>query len=374
MKLLVAGDYCPQDRVTSMLEHDDFSFLESTKNVIMRESPDLSIVNFETAIINDSNTIPIKKSGPSLCTSMQAVSALSFAGFNVATLANNHIMDYGVKGLYNTIDALKAAHFHVTGVGDNILEASIPLRLQIGNEKLSIINCCEHEFSVATISTPGACGLDPIEQYNRIVEEKKNSDYVLVIVHGGPEFYQIPTTRMVKTYRFFIDAGADLVINGHQHCYSGYEEYKGKMIFYGLGNFCFDWPGRRDSTWNEGYIVTIELNKDTIDYKILPYRQCNQTANIEYLSENTFDEKFNEINSVIAIDKLLADKTDEYLARSYSELIHVFEPQWRLFTALKRRGLLKFSLSEAKGLLYRDFIDCESHRDKILYYLRNTFK
>jgi poly-gamma-glutamate synthesis protein (capsule biosynthesis protein) len=52
---------------------------------------------------------------------------------------------------------------------------------------------------------------------------------------------------MVETYRFFIEAGADAVVNHHQHCICGYEVYKGKPIFYGLGNFCFDWAKRSTS-------------------------------------------------------------------------------------------------------------------------------
>ena len=104
----------------------------------------------------------------------------------MATLANNHIMDYGEEGLTNTLDSLRVANIQTVGVGEDEKQASKPLRLQIGNENISIINCCEHEFSVATQTKPGAFGLDPIEQYRVIVEEKKNCDYVLVIVHGGP--------------------------------------------------------------------------------------------------------------------------------------------------------------------------------------------
>lgn len=374
MKLLVAGDYCPQDRISAILESDDYSFMDSTKIVIEREKPDLAIVNFECAVDDTSTLEPIKKSGPNLRTNSNAVKALKYAGFNFATLANNHIMDYGVQGLDNVIDALNEFGLHYVGVGRDTVKAALSRQIKIGEETVSIINCCEHEFSVATPTAPGAYGLDPIDQFYRIREERTKSDYVIVIIHGGPEFYQYPTSRMVKTYRFFIDAGADIVINGHQHCFSGYERYKGKFVFYGLGNFCFDWPGRRNTTWNEGYLVGLDLNKDEIDFKILPYRQCDEKAGLTYLDEDLFKDRLDEINAVIADNAMLERKTEEYLAASYNTLIHVFEPQWRLFGALKRRGLIGFALNENKGLQFRDFIDCESHRDKLLYYLRNTFK
>ena len=90
-------------------------------------------------------------------------------------------------------------------------------------ETLAIINCCEHEFSIADDDSAGANPLNPIQQYYKIKEARLNADYVLVIVHGGHEMYQLPSLRMVDTYRFFIDAGADAVVNHHQHCFSGYE-------------------------------------------------------------------------------------------------------------------------------------------------------
>lgn len=67
---------------------------------------------------------------------------------------------------------------------------------------------------------------------------------------------------MVDTYRFFIDAGADAVINHHQHCISGYEHYQGKPIFYGIGNFFFPPIFKHTpKSWNEGYMVTLFLGE-----------------------------------------------------------------------------------------------------------------
>lgn len=90
-----------------------------------------------------------------------------------------------------------------------------------------------------------------------------------MIVHGGVEHHQYPTKRMVQTYRFFVDAGADAVINHHQHCPCGYEIYNGKPIYYGLGNFCFDWDGKRDSMWNVGYMVALNVDRNIISNRRL---------------------------------------------------------------------------------------------------------
>lgn len=162
-----------------------------------------------------------------------AVDAVKYAGFDVCTLANNHILDYGTTCCLDTKRLLEEDGIKTVGIGENLSRAADILYLKKENETLAIINCCEHEFSIATEETAGANPLNPIQQYYKIQEARQSADYVLVIVHGGHEYYQLPSPRMKETYRFFIDAGADAVINHHQHCYSGYEEYKGKPIFMG---------------------------------------------------------------------------------------------------------------------------------------------
>lgn len=98
------------------------------------------------------------------------------------------------------------------------------------------------------------------------------------LYHGGKEHYQLPTPRMQKDYRFFVDAGADVVINHHQHCYSGYEQYNDKYIFYGLGNFCFE-STLRNSIWNEGYMLKLKF-EDIISFELIPYVQCDDKAGV----------------------------------------------------------------------------------------------
>jgi poly-gamma-glutamate synthesis protein (capsule biosynthesis protein) len=120
------------------------------------------------------------------------------------------------------------------GGGTNLQEASKILYKKIDEKVLALINCCENEFSIATEVTAGSNPLNPIQQYYAIQEAKSKADYVLVIVHGGHELWQLPSPRMQETYRFFIDAGADAVVNHHQHCYSGYEIYKKKPYILNL--------------------------------------------------------------------------------------------------------------------------------------------
>lgn len=177
---------------------------------------------------------------------------------------------------------------------------------------MAVINCCEHEFSIANENSPGANPLNPIRQFYSITTARKKADFVLVVVHGGHELFQLPSLRMQETYQFFIDAGADAVVNHHQHCYSGYEIYKEKPIFYGIGNFGFDiTPKRVYTSWNYGYLVELEFGI-TIKHKIYPYCQYSEKPTIELLDNHSFDNYLNELNSIITNDEKLYAKTSEY--------------------------------------------------------------
>ena len=239
MKILVAGDFCPQFRVATIFEDGHYqSVLGEAKQVICKA--DYSIVNLECPITIANPEEAIKKLGPHLCCSIKGLEALQWAGFKCVTLANNHFMDYGKKGVENTLKSCSEYRIDTVGGGLNLHKASNVLYKNIEGNILAIINCCEHEFSIATENTPGCSPLNPISIFYAINEAKAKANYILVIVHGGHEHFQLPSPRMVEIYRFFIDAGADAIINHHQHCFSGYEVYNSKPIFYGLGNFCFD--------------------------------------------------------------------------------------------------------------------------------------
>ena len=264
MKILIAGDFAPsRARLAKQIEEKRFSevFSEDFRKIV--QSADFSFVNFESPIVENGYK-PIPKCGPNLRCTKEAAEAVRYAGFTGVTMANNHILDFGTEGLHKSVECCKEQGLDVVGVGNSLKDAEKLLYLEKEGNRLAVINCCEHEFTIATETEAGANPLNPVRQFYAIQEAKKNADYVLVIVHGGHEHYQLPSPRMQETYRFFIDSGADAVVNHHQHCYSGYEYYNGKPIFYGLGNFCFDEEGDNADSWYEGYMVTLEFGNTNI--------------------------------------------------------------------------------------------------------------
>ena len=375
MKILIAGDYCDSFRVTDVIARKEYGALfDNVRDII--SSADYSIVNFEFPIVAKEGN-PIAKCGPNLKGQPASVEAIKYAGFRCCTLANNHILDQGEACLLDTKNRLEEAGIKTVGAGANLSEASEILYIDKDGKKVAIINCCEHEFSIATETSSGANPLNPIRQYYKIQKARKNADYVLIIVHGGHEHYQLPSPRMKETYRFFVDNGADAVVNHHQHCYSGYEIYKGKPIFYGIGNFLFDWEGKRNTIWNEGYMVEL-LFEETISCQLIPYVQCAEKATIELMigdKKKKFESLLIKLNEIICDDeKLKATFIESVKQKSRTHKL-IFTPYSNPYLrAMTYRGFLPSFLNNKKILELINYIGCESNRDISLPLLQRLIK
>lgn len=375
MKILVAGDFCDRYRVSESIANNDYaSMFDGIKPVV--SSCDFSVVNFEFPILFGQDS-PILKCGPNLKGQPDAVEAIKYAGFNICTLANNHILDQGIQNCLLTKRHIESSGLKTVGAGKDIDDASAVLFCSKDDQVVAFINCCEHEFSVASRSCGGACPLNPVRQFHSIQEAREKADFVIVIVHGGHECFKLPSPRMKEIYRFFIEAGADAVINHHQHCFSGYEFYKGKPIVYGLGNLLFDNPDERDGQWNRGYmaVLNLENNGQGISMDLLPYTQCNEHARVDLMEASEKDAFYGEIgrlNHIIQDDDALAEMVDEYYSSSIALEQRILEPYSRkLFLKLFSHGLMpRLVMRGSKKYQIINHIECESHRDKLLFSLK----
>ena len=225
--------------------------LASGQNVFSNVDPlflnaDAVIVNLEdpmtTSSVNFKKTVPLK-ANPIYA------SVLKKNNIVVACLANNHIMDYGNTGLTDTINALKSNGINYTGAGDNLNQATQPVYLNIKGRKIAILNFLDNssfteflpsEMPGATVNSPGYAPANWTIIKQRIDESKKNSDITVVVFHYGNEYSTTPNPSQIELSHECIDEGADMVIGSHPHVIQEIESYKGKPIFYSLGNFVFD--------------------------------------------------------------------------------------------------------------------------------------
>ena len=369
MKVLIAGDYVPRDRLAPIVECSHFDTIFGEIRPILSRV-DYSIVNFESPIVKDGDK-PISKFGPNLKCTEKAVDAIKYAGFNCVTLANNHIRDYGDVAIQRTISTLNSQDIDHVGAGKDLIAASSILYHENHGERLAIINFCENEFSIASKFNYGANPLNVVKLYYLITEAKENADFVLVICHGGHEHYQLPSPRMQDLYRYFIDIGADFVVNHHQHCFSGYEIYKERLIFYGLGNFCMDKnPIKINQPWNFGYMVILDTS-NLSHFEIIPYEQCGKEPGVHLINCESFNETLAHLNKIISDREALEAEIRKYYYHSSSWIQSIFEPiQNRFLLALQRRKLFPSLLSKQHLLRFQNYIMCESHRDKVDFYMK----
>lgn len=367
IKIFVTGDFSPMNRIATLIEKREWDYIFHEVKTLTNQM-DYCITNFESAVADEFDS-PIAKLGPNLHCSAEAVHALSWSNFNMVTLANNHFFDYGQASVEKSISAFKNNNLEYVGGGRNLSEATKTLYKTIRCKSFAFINCCEHEFSIATDSTGGCNPLNPVQQYYKIKEAKRKADYCIVIVHGGHEQLQLPSLRMKETYRFFIDAGADAVINHHQHCYSGYEIYNGKPIFYGIGNFCFDKGNCSLNGWHEGFAVELKFEDEEVSSVLHPYVQCKDTASVRFLQDETdFKSNIAYLNEIIADDEKLKRSLEKEYDKTIKPYLSIFEPySGRLLWAAWYRRLLPSFLRGTRCFRVQNYVTCESHLDRLRY-------
>lgn len=370
MRIIIGGDFSPRYRLANIIDSEEYNAaFEEIRSIFIQS--DLNILNFESAIPVP-GIKPIDKIGTRLKTTENAINALKYLNIGAVTLANNHAYDYGEKGLFHTLDLLSKSNIETVGAGRNLADAAKILFHKIHNTTIAIINCCEHEYGIAKPDSSGTNPLNPITQYYSIKEARKKADYVIVIVHGGHEHFQLPSLRMQDTYRYFIDIGADVVVNHHQHCYSGYEVYKGKPIYYGLGNFAFDIEEKTiHQSWYEGCLLLLDFEKDAISHSLIPFIQFAETPAVKILEDRTqFDKKIDDLNATIANREELARQINVYYQSCERAIFTKFQP-WpdRVFKGLFFRGYLPSLISKQALAWIQNYIECQSHNDKLTFFL-----
>jgi len=217
--------------------------------------------------------------------------------------------------------------------------------------------------------------IDPVRCFSEIRSIRDQVDFVLVIIHGGNEFYELPSPRTKKLYRYIVEIGADAVVAHHTHAFSGFEVYRSKPIFYGLGNFIYDWPGKINSRWNHGYCVRLRIS-DSAEFELIPLKQSNERPGIFHLGAEEslrFNKEIERLNSIIQDDSMLESEFQKYCESVFPMYDAFLEPYFgTVITALRKRGLFPKFLSHRKRRLYLNIIRCESHREVLLRLLEKT--
>lgn len=370
-KINIGGDFC----ITSQYVSKTLFSKEITE---LFKKSDINIVNLECPIIEGSE-VKIIKTGPHLYSTEEIFEQLKAINVHIVALANNHILDFGEKGLESTFESCRRNSISFVGAGSSLTEATFPVIVESNGVRVGFVNFCENEWSVATDKSGGANPLDLIENLKQIRLAREMADFVLVIIHGGHEFYNLPSPRMLKTYRFFAENGADAVIGHHTHCISGYEIHKNIPIFYSLGNMIFTKPEKSEE-WYKGIILqlTLETGKP-IHFELHPIMQSQKDYKLT-LSENA--QKENVLSEVKAFSDIICNKIElekkwDFFISSKKRNINYFSPisfipGKYLQAALYRLGINKIFMRKQGLIQILNNIRCEAHRDITISVLNNT--
>jgi len=214
----------------------DYPF-RSTKSLI--QSADLVMANLEGPLTNHSQTMMDKeytlRVPPRLCESLTA------AGFTAVNLANNHILDFGLPGLEETLQTLSSHNILAFGAGLTYSEAFQPVRITIKRVRIAIFGFTTtypQEFWADT--GRGGTAFPYQESLSKVLKEaRQTSDLIIVHIHWGAEHREEPKDYQVELGHLMVDLGADVVFGHHAHIPMGVEIYHDAPIFYGLGNYAF---------------------------------------------------------------------------------------------------------------------------------------
>ena len=345
VSLIIGADICPTKNNSHLFENGDVKSLIGTKTLDMLQKVDLRIFNLECPLTNEDTPIP--KSGPHLRANNQTINGIKALNPSLLTLANNHIYDHGERGLKSTTEILRQNDIPFIGVDSN------ELILDKNGIKICVYACAEHEFNIESSY------FDPLETPDKIFELKQKCDYVIVLYHGGKEYYRYPSPLLQKRFRKMAEKGANLVIAQHTHCVGCYEKYQGSTLVYGQGNFLFE--KRNDEFWDSSLLIKVNATRSDFSVEYIPISKNTDEKQVLddfekrslQIQENDFVEKeyekFAKKMQGFYLDSLLANY---YFYRVFSKFFGINISKW-LYT---KKRLLRL----------QNLIQCEAHRELLL--------
>ena len=347
MKILIGADLVPTANTAPDYVKGDIRKLFGKVCDIAKDY-DRFIVNLECALTESENRI--KKFGPNIKGPMESAKTISDLGITEVALANNHVFDFGIEGLNDTLKALDEAGISYFGIGENDTDSRKPYFIEAENKRIAIINVCEHEYTYALPNRAGANPFDPFLTMQDIRAAKAASDFVIVLYHGGKEYSGYPSPRLRNLCHEMVYCGADAVLTQHSHCIGCYEMFEGAPILYGQGNFNFSCgsESKNYDNWYTSLLVELDIT-DKIEITFIPIYDTDVGCDIaegEKAKEILAD--FNARNAELADGRWL-DGWDRFC-------------HWEGLAPYRDIALGK-SADPNKEELFAHYLDCEAHTD-----------
>lgn len=276
-----------------------------TGDVYFGDEPALTLAPAVARLFQDADLVVINQEGP-ITTRQEGLSGKCLLrsgpgsaqrlvewGVDVASLANNHMFDFGYEGLADTQSALDAAGIQHLGAGADLAEAARPLVLPVGDARIGLL-----AYSWGFVQTRCATGNDfgcaPLDEQlmlRQVAELRDRADAVLVLPHWGYCGYTLPLPTQLDLGQRLLDAGATAVVGTHAHVVQGLLENRGRVLAANLGNFAFAPYRNRGGMVNErtgpreyfrGAILELRLDGGKVTaHRLIPTRQRDGVIDLD---------------------------------------------------------------------------------------------
>jgi len=269
--LAFGGDVHFEGRIRRRLENDPATVLAGMAPLL--QGADIAVVNLETAITSGGTRAPMKQYA--FRAPPAAFDALQAGGVDVASMANNHGMDYGREGLEDSLASASSTGFPVIGIGHDAADAYRPYTKEVNGQRIAVIGATQvldGDLADAWTATDNKPGLASAKEVERLVaavrSARAEAETVVVMLHWGTEGETCPNPQQQQLAGVLAEAGADVVVGGHAHRLQGGGRLGTAFVAYGLGNLVFyadSGPGT-----DTGVLTLTVTGRDVDEYRWTP--------------------------------------------------------------------------------------------------------
>lgn len=374
MRLFIGGDFAPTKFNMEDFRRGDGTKLYTDELMAYLDSFDYRIYDFECVFEGCGE--PIAKYGPFLSAPEETMPGILRAKPDLMALANNHAGNLGEEGVLHTVGIFEKYGIACVGAG-TAADAGKPYVIEKEGLRVGVYACAEHEFTYAADGKGGVNAYDPLETFDAIRELKASCDAVIVLYHGGILDWRYPSPMERRVLRKMADCGADLVVGQHTHCIGCMEEYHGSTIVYGQGDFLFARPTRNDLRYS-GLLIEAEVTGSGVQVSFNVRVKPQDTIRLADPEEKEQILKdFRERSEQIQRERFLEANFERYVdkrAAGFNSALAGSSMAGKVLNRLSGRRYknqwIDGHMSEEDVLKLVNFLDCETHRETFLHYLK----
>lgn len=268
-RVLFAGDVMFSRGVRNSILAAKDTALPFRKIAPLLSAADITFLNLETPF---SDIGPFHPGGLIFHAAPEFIAGLDLAGVDIASVANNHARDCGDHGVEFTLSLLREHRMEPLGGGTTPEETHSGVVIERNGVRFGFLGYTyDQKNGNWKDDDPRIAVADPLAMENDVRKLRGRCDVLTVSMHHGIEYQPRPSKAQVQFAHVAIDAGADLVIGHHPHVIQSREVYRGKPIYYSLGNFVFD-QFQREATQHGEMVEISFLGPDILTERVLPVK------------------------------------------------------------------------------------------------------